>query len=459
MSIDTNTIKQAIYRKYIEPTRHRDGRYIGVEFEIPIVNKARKAVDFSIVFDMVDAFAAEFGFDEQIHDDEGNISSISSGENGDDLSFDCSYNTLEFSFGREKNLNDIHDRFCSYYSFVREFLEKHGHTVTGMGINPYFRYNNNIPVPNGRYRMLLHHLSSYRNYKGKLLFHDIPYYGLISCSAQTHLDVTEDELIRVINVFNRLEPLKALLFANSPYEGGYLCVRDHLWRESMHGLNPHNVDGFDIELGSVEELVSYIKSMSLYCLERDGRYINFTPIPLDEYFSSSRVEGEYFDGNDYRTISWEPRIEDLEYLRSFKFVDLTFRGTVELRSTCMQPISEALGVPAFNLGLKVNLDKLEKLLDTEGNIYRQGYNVIELRKLFVMRKLPAFAEEEGVRDLLLKVLDIARDGLISRGYGEERFLEPLYRRVKTQQSAALEIVQGIEAGRTIEDYIDKYGRL
>ena len=250
-----------------------------------------------------------------------------------------------------------------------------------------------FPVPNGRYRMLLHHLSSYRNYKGKLLFHDIPYYGLISCSAQTHLDVTEDELIRVINVFNRLEPLKALLFANSPYEGGYLCVRDHLWRESMHGLNPHNVDGFDIELGSVEELVSYIKSMSLYCLERDGRYINFTPLPLDEYF------------------------------RSFKFVDLTFRGTVELRSTCMQPISEALGVPAFNLGLKVNLDKLEKLLDTEGNIYRQGYNVIELRKLFVMRKLPAFAEEEGVRDLLLKVLDIARDGLISRGYGEERFLE------------------------------------
>ena len=250
-----------------------------------------------------------------------------------------------------------------------------------------------FPVPNGRYRMLLHHLSSYRNYKGKLLFHDISYYGLISCSAQTHLDVTEDELIRVINVFNRLEPLKALLFANSPYEGGYLCVRDHLWRESMHGLNPHNVDGFDIELGSVEELVSYIKSMSLYCLERDGRYINFTPLPLDEYF------------------------------RSFKFVDLTFRGTVELRSTCMQPISEALGVPAFNLGLKVNLDKLEKLLDTEGNIYRQGYNVIELRKLFVMRKLPAFAEEEGVRDLLLKVLDIARDGLISRGYGEERFLE------------------------------------
>ena len=280
-----------------------------------------------------------------------------------------------------------------------------------------------FPVPNGRYRMLLHHLSSYRNYKGKLLFHDIPYYGLISCSAQTHLDVTEDELIRVINVFNRLEPLKALLFANSPYEGGYLCVRDHLWRESMHGLNPHNVDGFDIELGSVEELVSYIKSMSLYCLERDDRYINFTPLPLDEYFSSSSVEGEYFDGNDYRTISWEPRVEDLEYLRSFKFVDLTFRGTVELRSTCMQPISEALGVPAFNLGLKVNLDKLEKLLDTEGNIYRQGYNVIELRKLFVMRKLPAFAEEEGVRDLLLKVLDIARDGLISRGYGEERFLE------------------------------------
>lgn len=38
------------------------------------------------VAEEVYAFVAEFGFNEQIHDDEGNISSISSVENGDDLS-------------------------------------------------------------------------------------------------------------------------------------------------------------------------------------------------------------------------------------------------------------------------------------------------------------------------------------------------------------------------------------
>lgn len=57
-------------------------------------------------------------------------------------------------------------------------------------------------------------------------------------------------------------------------------------------------------------------------------------VPLREYFSSDHVEGEYFEGEQYQKISVTPDIMDLHYLRSFKFEDLTFRGTVEFRSVC-----------------------------------------------------------------------------------------------------------------------------
>ncbi|MBQ9061099.1 MAG: glutamylcysteine synthetase [Firmicutes bacterium] len=459
--ITRKDIDEELYRRYIIPTKKERREHIGVEFELPIVNLNKEPVDFEVVHRMVEAFVTEFKFTDLKYDDEGEICSALEPVTGDDLSFDCSYNTLEFSFGRAENLLVIRDRFRTYFTFISDYLREQDHGITGMGLNPYFRYNDITPVPNGRYRMLLHHLKSYEKYADQMLFHKLPYYGLIACSAQTHLDASESDLPDMINSFNRLEPLKALLLSNSPFEepeGDYLCVRDHLWRESMHGLNPHNVDGWNIEAGSTEEIVAYIRSMSLYCTERDGKYINFPPMPLEEYFARDRVSGEYYDGGRYRTISWQPRLTDLEYLRSFKFVDLTFRGTIELRSSCMQPVREAMTVPAFHLGLQERRTELKRLLG-DADIYKQGFHPVELRKLLVRRRWPAFADRDELRELLENLVALSADGLAARGLGEETLLDPLMDRAARLESPALEMLRGIEAGKTVEDYIREYGTL
>lgn len=455
--VTRDEVEREIYRRYIEPAKKKKEQYAGVEFELPIVNMNKEAVDFTVIHRMVDAFASEFNFTEFNYDDEGFICSAREKETGDDLSFDCSYNTLEFSFGREYRLTAIEERFNRYYSFIRAYLKERGHNITGMGINPYYGYNDIVPVPNGRYRMLLHHLKSYEKYADQMLFHNIPYYGLIACSAQTHVDADEQKLPEMINTFNRLEPLKALLFSNSPGEDS-LCIRDHLWRESMHGLNPHNVDCWNIEVGSTREIMAYIRSMSLYCTEREGKYINFPPTPIDEYFRKDVVEGEFFNGRGYEKIRWEPKLSDLEYLRSFKFVDLTFRGTLELRSACMQPVSEAFTVPAFHMGLAGQIEELQEILQ-DVSIYSQGYTPAELRKLFVKKKLPDFAERDELTDVLKKIVGLSEEGLIRRGFGEERLLKPLKRRASEMLSPGREMTAGMEAGETLEYYIEKFGTL
>ena len=38
-----------------------------------------------------------------------------------------------------------------------------------------------------------------------------------------------------------------------------------LWERSMQGFNPHNVGMFLQKLGSIDELLEYIKSQSIYC--------------------------------------------------------------------------------------------------------------------------------------------------------------------------------------------------
>lgn len=454
--MDIQEIKNAIYQKYITPTKRQRKNYVGVEFELPIVNLNKQPVDFKIVHQLTEKVCEHFNFDQCQFDADGNIFSALSGENNDDISYDCSYNTLELSFGAESNLNILNERFIKYYSFIQDYLLANNHTLTGMGINPYRQYNKNEPIPSERYRMLFHHLSSYQKYDG-FEFHKYSNFGFFACASQVQLDVEEKNVIAVINTFSKLEPLKSQLFANSPLDD-LLCSRDYLWKKSMHGLNPHNVDMFDQSLSNIDELVDYIANMSMYCIERDGTYINFPPTPLYEYFNRKSIKGEYFDGT-YKQIEFIPDINDLTYLRSFKLEDLTFRGTIEFRSGCTQPINEIFALAAFHAGLMENLEELTEILDDDTVIYNHGYSPSELREMFNHKDIPAFVDQNALSKLLVKIIDLANDGLKKRDMNEEQFLLPLYSRAKYLFSPAKQMTDGIASGIELEYYIKNYAKL
>jgi gamma-glutamylcysteine synthetase len=192
---------------------------------------------------------------------------------------------------------------------------------------------------------------------------------------------------------------------------------------------------------------------------RENYYINFPTINVLEYFSKESVMGEYLDKGQIKEIEFTPKLEDIEYLRSFKFLDLTYRGTIEYRSSCTQPIKDVMSVGAFQLGLKHNLDKLEKLLNEDDVIYHQGYTATELRKLLIKREIPSFIDEDKLYELLYEVLEISKEGLITRDYGEEKFLESLYQRVEQRSNPARKMLTLLEEGYDIEEIIKDYGEL
>ena len=454
-------LRDAIYKKYIQPTRRQRKSYVGVEFELPLVNLDKQPVDFSVVHQLTEAFIRTFSFSIIHRDDRGDIYSAQSPENDDSLSYDCSYNTLELSFGTETDLHVLYQRFVKYYTFIQAFLKPFHHTLTGMGINPHYGINHNEPIPNGRYRMLFHHLSSYEKYGEAISFHRYPNFGVFSCASQVQLDVEEDNIAETLNTFTKLEPLKSLLFANSLWQEGQelLCARDMLWEKSLHGYNPRNVGLYDTEFHSTEEVVSYIQSMSLYCVEKNGKYINFPPTPLEQYFTAEKLTGEYYDGQRYQTIDFTPAIEDLAYLRSFKLEDLTYRGTVEFRSVCAQPVRDIMAPAAFHAGLLENLSALTELLGADTRLYKERHSPTELRALLNQRTFPVFFDRAEVSALLLDVLALAKDGLEKRGLYEASFLEPLYERAQNLSSPARQMAEGLEAGVPLEHFIEDYGKL
>lgn len=454
-------LDRAVYEKYIAPTCRPKTQNVGIELEFPVVNLSGGAVDFALVHRMTEAFASHFGFSDQKLDDEGAPYSAVCPENGDCLSFDCSYNTLELSFGKELDINVIFDRFQAYYSFVQERLLPEQHTLTGMGINPGWRVNARQPIPNGRYRMLLHHLSSYPEYGNIIPFHRHPDFGLFACASQVQLDVEAGDIIPTLHAFSRLEPFKSLLFANSYFDadGGWLLARDWFWRESVHGLNRKNVDFYDEKIQTLPELTDYIGQTSIFCAERDGRYLNFRPTPVEEYVSMDSIRGTYYENGGYHTMEFQPQLRDLAYLRSYKLEDLTYRGTIEYRSVCQQPVNQVMAAAAFHAGLAEELGAVRDFLAADHALYGHGRTMAELRDQINRRGLPTWADKAAVAKALLELLELARSGLLKRGSGEERFLEPLYARAEQVLSPAQELADALHSGVTMNTMIRKYAEL
>lgn len=452
-------VLEKLNQRYIEPTKKKRGEFIGVEIEMPIVNLNKEAVDFDIVQGIADEFIRHFDFTVVGTDDDGYVYSAENKENGDILSFDCSYNNLELSFGKEKDLHEVNRRFNTYLDFLQSSFGSYNYILTGMGVNPYRNYNHNVPIENGRYRMLFHHLHSYTNYDLPMYFHDYPEYGTFSSASQVQLDVDYDKLPVTINAFTKLEPIKALLFNNSVLLGEHEdmhCCRDMFWENSTHGINPHNIGMFDCEINSAEDMLNYISTTSIYCVERGDKYINFPPINIVEYFEKETVRGEYFDGKGYRKIDVIPDISDIKYLRTFKFEDLTFRGTIEFRSVCCQPLDEEMTVAAFHIGLMDNADKLDEILSRDNVLYHNGYTPGELRKMFVKSTVPDFVNEDGLYSLAKEIVDLSAAGLRVRGLGEEEFLAPLYDRINRRTNPAKTIFSMLDSGISLEDIIIKY---
>ena len=142
------TLQEAIWNKYIQPTERKTGAHVGVELEFPLVNLSRRPVNVPAVQEVVKGFAERFQFTKQTRDDNGNLYSLTEPVTGDNLSFDCSFNTLELSFGKEVSIVLLFERFVRYFEDLQEHFRKIGHLLTGLGIHPYYKYNDYVPIAN-----------------------------------------------------------------------------------------------------------------------------------------------------------------------------------------------------------------------------------------------------------------------------------------------------------------------
>ena len=133
--------QKLIYDRFIAPLKKPRASYIGIEIEMPVVNLSGKRTDKSVSIAAVHKAMEHFGFTPHKFDDEGVCHEAVCYDTGDVFSFDCSYNNFEISLGRVRTLHEAQARFRDYVSFINGELNRGGHTLTGLGVNPNYKIN------------------------------------------------------------------------------------------------------------------------------------------------------------------------------------------------------------------------------------------------------------------------------------------------------------------------------
>ena len=404
--------------KYLSNMKEDSELFVGVELEFPIVEINGNKTNIEVTKNLFRTLANLLDFKVEKMDDDQNPIQLVHCSSKDRILFELSYNTIEFAFEKAHSIDEVAERFEAYLKIIQPILQEDHHEIQGHGIHPQWQKNDNSPVKIERYKMLMAFLAM--NGTG-MKTHPYPSYGAFICGNQLQLDVRRDNYIRIINAFNKIEAAKAYLFSNSEFSAeawDTKITRDIFWEESLHGYYKENVGIYPKDYQSEEEFFNNLARTAIFTAARYDQSYYFKPIRVKDYLDQKEITAYTADGNE-KII--KPVKEDLKQHRSYQFQDLTARGTVEFRSVCTQPLETTFAPIAFELGLFVQLENLENYLEHCSFLKNEKQDYRKLRKKY-SKKILSEKEEETIQSFSKDLIDMARAGLIKRGYGEETFL-------------------------------------
>ena len=404
--------------KYLSNMKEDSELFVGVELEFPIVEINGNKTNIEVTKNLFRTLANSLDFEVEKMDDDQNPIQLVHCTSKDRILFELSYNTIEFAFEKAHSIDEVAERFEAYLKIIQPILQEDHHEIQGHGIHPQWQKNDNSPVKIERYKMLMAFLAM--NGTG-MKTHPYPSYGAFICGNQLQLDVRRDNYIRIINAFNKIEAAKAYLFSNSEFSAeawDTKIARDIFWEESLHGYYKENVGIYPKDYQSEEEFFNNLARTAIFTVTREEKSYYFKPIRVEDYLDQKEITAYTADGNE-KIINHVK--EDLKQHRSYQFQDLTARGTVEFRSVCTQPLETTFAPIAFELGLFVELEKLENYLEDCSFFKNEEQDYRKLRKKY-SKKILSKEEKETIQSFSKDLIEIARAGLMKRGYEEEKFL-------------------------------------
>ncbi len=401
-------VEEMVYEKVIQPFEGREYGYVGAELEYLILPADNETPLADMGSDFLHYLVEQHGFEVSGIGSDGRYMRVT--KEGDDVSFDYSYLLLEFSMAKQRSLMTIWEHFLPMFRTARDYYEERGCKIGCFGRNPFHTHRGEY-TQDAFYSMIRKYLMDYSQDK------DLNKYFTNMASVQTHIDVPMEHLLKTYNLFNELDFVGALLFSNSGKledpESEICCMRDEYWEKC--GIPDIGVYAHDF--ASLEELAVAIAQEEIFIRPVENGIEGMQPVSLEEYFGRQGNPQEYF-----------------QYFRSFRHVVLNSYHVLEVRSDCTQPLADCLLPGAFHVGIAMNYEKAAALVKE----FKNGQQITEDNA--VLRKKAAvgvaIAGEKPLYEFLGQLYELAKEGLVKRGYGEEKLLTGLKDRIDRRENPA-----------------------
>jgi glutamate--cysteine ligase len=342
---------------------------------------------------------------------------------------------LELSGATLENLHDTCCETASHLREVKQVAEPLGLGFIGMGFQPKWRREDMPWMPKGRYRIMRDYMPKRGNLGLDMMTR--------TCTVQVNLDFSsEADMVRKFRVGLALQPVATALFADSPFtEGkpnGYQSYRSHIWTDTdpdRTGLLDFVFeDGFGFE-----RYTDYLLDVPMYFVYRDGEYID----------ASGQSFRDFLDGRLPALPGERPDMKDWVDHMTTAFPEVRLKRFLEMRGADGGPWNRVCALPAFWVGLLYDEVALQAACDLVADFSLAEIHALRDGVPKHALKLPFRGGR--VRDLALRALEIASDGLRRRarlngeGNDERHHLDTLIEFASTDQTPAerkLELFHG-----------------
>ncbi|HEY0320775.1 MAG TPA: glutamate-cysteine ligase family protein [Pyrinomonadaceae bacterium] len=329
---------------------------------------------------------------------------------------------VEFSGAPQRTLSDVEREMRRYLSRLKEIAEGNSFVFLAAGFDPLCTLDEQRWFPKARYSVMRPFLQGRGSRSWDMMTR--------TCAVQANLDYgSSEDLTKKFLVGNRLAPVAAAIFANSPFENGrpsgYKSTRALVWLNtdpSRTGISPPALkDNF-----TPEAFVAYALDVPMIFVQRDGRY-------LDE--PKGMKFGDFLErGCD----EIEPVFGDWADHLTTIFTHARLKQHIELRSADCGSTEMALAVQALWKGLIYDAGALDEALRIAPRLKEVEMRALD--KAVALDGLNARACGVEVLALAKEMIRLSADGLSRFAPEEIKYLDILFEQVIQEELCPADIL-------------------
>jgi len=401
-------------------------RRIGAELKFPMVNSDGTAASFKTACALW-RYLESNGW-QPVRDEMTRhvIGAKRNGEQNDTVAgCETGFCKAEFSLSHAGNLFGIEKRIEQLREELSTFCDASGVSFLCYGMQPVTPPSKSLMVKKSRTSPWVKVFGSNRHIpetEG-----DDVHLFTVNAASHVHVSVSLEEAIDAVNVLNGFSGAQIALTANSNIWQGkidpdYKCVAEKFWDWWMPDGNRVGIPGRPFD--DMKDYVQTVVKLKPVYVVRNGKPIILKKYgTFDEYYRVGRAVGINTDG---RKVSFTPEKSDIDLHNSCYWYNARISRyyTVENRVNDQQPPDALVSVSALTLGLVSALAEAKRELS-----HYDWQTLRQMRQLACQHALHGRRASGRLLQLALRMLVIARLGLLKRGLGEEQFLKPLERRL------------------------------